>query len=181
VVMNAVKAYAWIMAMGQSGLREAAEWAVINNNYLIKRMLEIPGVGIAWPNRRKLQEARFHLLELKEETGIGSAEANHRLADYGVQTYFTSHEPTIIAEPVTPEASDTASKADVDRFVEAMRRVVEEARRDPEIVRTAPHRCSIDRADEELLDDYHTATLTWRQHLKREARSSPDSPGPDRQ
>jgi glycine dehydrogenase subunit 2 len=170
--MNTVKAYAWIMAMGQDGLRKAAEWAVINNNYLIKRLLEIPGVGIAWPNRRKLQEARFHLQALKEETGIGSEDVNHRLADYGVQTFFTSHEPMIIDEPVTPEASETASRADVDRFVEAMRCVIEEARQNPDLVRTAPHRCSIDRADEALLDDYATATMTWRQHLRKEREES---------
>jgi len=58
VLFNVVKAYAYIMSMGEEGLRQAAEWAVINNNYLIKKMLEVRGVGLAWPNRRKLQEAR---------------------------------------------------------------------------------------------------------------------------
>jgi glycine dehydrogenase subunit 2 len=171
VVMNTLKAYAWIMAMGQDGLREAAEWAVLNNNYLIKKLLEIPGVGIAWPNRRKLQEARFHLQQFKAETGIGSAAINNRFADYGLQTFFTSHEPMIIDEPITPEASDTVSKADIEQFAEAMRCVLDEARTNPDIIATAPHRCSVDRSDEmHSLDDYATATMTWRQHLRKMRR-----------
>jgi glycine dehydrogenase subunit 2 len=171
VVMNALKAYAWIMAMGQDGLRVAAEWAVINNNYLIKKMLDIPGVGIAWPNRRKLQEARFHVQDLWAETGIGSIAINHRLGDYGVQTFFTSHEPMIIAEPITPEATESMSRADVDRFAEAIRCVVEEARRTPEVVRTAPHRCSVKQVDESPFEEYAKARFTWRQYQKRKHES----------
>jgi len=167
VVMNALKAYAWIMAMGARGLREAAEWAVINNNYLIKKLLEIRGIGIAWPNRGKLQEARFTLEKLKEETGVGTSDFNLRITDYGVQSYFESHEPVIIPEPVTPEASDTVSKEDLDRFVEIFRRVSEEAYTDPGIVKTAPHRCAIHQTDPEPLHDPKKTVTTWRARLKK--------------
>lgn len=167
VVINVLKAYAWIMSMGEQGLREAAEWAVINNNYLIKKMLEVRGVDIAWPNRRKLQEARFHLQKMKEETGIGSAEVNLRIADFGVQTYFESHEPVIIPEPVTPEASEGASKEDLDRFVEAFRQISEEAYTNPEIVRTAPHRCAIHQTNIEPLLDPKKTMVTWRAYKKK--------------
>lgn len=168
VAINAIKAYGWIMAMGEAGLREAAEWAVINNNYLIKKMLEVPGVGIAWPNRRKLQEARFHLQKLKEDTGIGSAAVNQRLADFGVQTYFESHEPMIVDEPVTPEASDTVSREDLDQFVEAFRRISEEAYNNPDIVLTAPHRCTVHQIHHEPLEEYDKTMPTWRQYLKKQ-------------
>lgn len=167
VVMNALKAYAWIMSMGERGLRESAEWAVINNNYLIKKMLEVRGVGIAWPNRGKLQEARFHLQKLKEETGIGSAEVNLRIGDFGIQTYFESHEPIIVAEAVTPEASESASREDLDRFVEAFRRISEEAYTDPEIIRTAPHRCAVHQPDLESYHDPKKTIVTWRVYQKR--------------
>lgn len=168
VVMNVVKAYAWIMSMGTEGLRAAAEWAVINNNYLIKKLLEIRGIGIAWPNRRKLQEARFTLERLREETGVGTSDFNLRVADYGIQTYFESHEPVIIAEPVTPEAGETASKEDLDRFVEVFRRVAEEAYTNPEIVKTAPHRCAVHRTDEEPLRDPNKTIVTWRAFRKKQ-------------
>jgi glycine dehydrogenase subunit 2 len=167
VVINALKAYAWIMSMGADGLREAAEWAVINNNYLIKKLLEVRGVGIAWPNRRKLQEARFTLEQLKEDTGIGTSDFNQRVADYGIQTYFESHEPMIIPEPVTPEASDTVSREDLDRFVEVFRRISEEAYTDPEIIKTAPHRCVIHRADPEPWEDPEKSITTWRAYLRK--------------
>jgi glycine dehydrogenase subunit 2 len=167
VIHNAIKAYAWIMSMGAKGLQEAAEWAVINNNYLIKKLLEVRGVGVAWPNRRKLQEGRFHLQKLKEDTGIGSTEFNERIIDYGIQSYFQSHEPMIISEPVTPEASETVSREDIDRFVEVFRRVSEEAYTDPEIIRTAPHRCSIHRIDPEPADDPKRWAMTWRAYLKK--------------
>jgi len=167
VVINALKAYAWIMSMGADGLREAAEWAVINNNYLIKKLLEVRGVGIAWPNRRKLQEARFTLEQLKEDTGIGTSDFNQRVADYGIQTYFESHEPMIIPEPVTPEASETVTREDIDRFVEVFRRISEEAYTNPEIIRTAPHRCTIHRADTEPLGDPEKSITTWRAYLRK--------------
>jgi len=167
VVLNVLKAYGFIMAMGEQGLREASEWAVINNNYLIKKMLEVRGVDIAWPNRGKLQEARFHLQKMKEETGIGIAEVNRRIADYGMQTCFTSHEPVIVDEPVTPEASESASKEDINRFVEAFRRISEEAYTNPEIVRTAPHRCSVHQTNLEPLVDPKKTIVTWRAYQKK--------------
>ncbi|MFC2028815.1 aminomethyl-transferring glycine dehydrogenase subunit GcvPB [Chloroflexota bacterium] len=167
VVPNVLKAYAWIMSMGERGLREASEWAVINNNYLIKKMLEVRGVEIAWPNRGKLQEARFHLQKMKEETGIGSAEVNLRIADFGVQTYFESHEPVIIPEPVTPEASEGASKEDLDRFVEAFHQISDEAYTNPEIIRTAPHRCATHQTNLEALLNSKKTLVTWRAYKKR--------------
>jgi len=167
VVINVLKAYAWIMSMGEQGLREAAEWAVINNNYLIKKMLEVRGVDIAWPNRGKLQEARFHLQKMKEETGIGSAEVNLRIADFGIQTYFDSHEPVIIPEPVTPEASEGASKEDLDWFVNAFRQISEEAYTNPEIVRTAPHRCAIHQTNIEPMINPKQTIVTWRAYKKK--------------
>jgi glycine dehydrogenase subunit 2 len=167
VVMNSVKAYAWIMSMGTEGLRAAAEWAVINNNYLVKKLLEIRGIDVAWPSRGKLQEARFTLERLKEDTGVGTSEFNNRVIDYGIQGYFESHEPVIIPEPVTPEASDTVSKEDLDRFIEIFRRVSEEAYANPEIVTTAPHRCAVHQTNPGPLVDPSKSVVTWRAHLNR--------------
>jgi glycine dehydrogenase subunit 2 len=167
VVMNAVRAYAWIMSMGAQGLREASDWAVINNNYLIKKLLEVRGLEISWPNRRKLQEARFSLQKLKEETGIGTNEFNRRIADYGIQTYVTSHYPVIIPEPVTPEPSESTSREDIDHFVDIFHRISDEAYSNPEIIKTAPHRCSIHQMDEEVFQDIDQATVTWQAYAKK--------------
>jgi glycine dehydrogenase subunit 2 len=167
VVVNLVKAYAWIMSMGADGLREAAEWAVINNNYLIKKLLAIRGLGIAWPNRCKLQEARFHLQKLRADTGVSTTDFNNRIADYGVQTYFESHEPMIIADPVTPEASETVSREDLERFAEIFQRVSDEAYTNPEIVKTAPHRCTVRQPRIEFMTNPEKVVTSWRVYKKK--------------
>lgn len=167
VLINAIKAYAWIMSMGEQGLREAAEWSVINNNYLVKKMLEVPGVDVAWRHRGKLQEARFHLQKMREDTGVGAAEVNLRISDYGVQTFFESHEPIIIADAVTPEPSESASKEDIDKFVEVFQKISDEAYTNPEIVKTAPHRSATHQGKLEHLLDPDKAIVTWRSYQKK--------------
>ncbi|HXZ99525.1 MAG TPA: aminomethyl-transferring glycine dehydrogenase subunit GcvPB [Candidatus Binatia bacterium] len=161
MVPNVVKAYAYVLAMGQDGLRAASEWAVINNNYLIRKLLEVRGLAISYPNRRKLQEARFTLRKLFEDTGVTTTDFNYRLADFGVATYFESHVPRIIDEPVTPEPTEGQSKRDLDRFIAAFHQISAEAYREPEIVKTAPHRCIVRRE----VHDYRSLTevpFTWR-------------------
>jgi glycine dehydrogenase subunit 2 len=161
MVPNVVKAYAYVLAMGTDGLRAASEWAVINNNYLIRKLLEVRGVDISFPNRRKLQEARFTLKKLFDETGVSTTDVNYRLADFGVAAYFESHMPRIIDEPMTPEPTEGQSREDLDRFINAFHQISEEAYTTPEIVNTAPHRCIIRRE----IHDYKSLTevpFTWR-------------------
>ena len=167
VVLNAVKAYAWIMSMGADGLREVAEWSVINNNYLIKELLKVRGVGIGWPNRTKLEQTRFSLEQLKEDTGIGTWDVYERVADYGVQTYSFSHYPWVVPEPFSPEPTETTSREDIDRFVQVFRRISKEAYTDPKVIRTAPHRCVIHKVDREPLEHPETAITTWRAYLRK--------------
>ena len=119
MVLNVVKAYGYVLAMGSDGLRAASEWSVINNNYLIRKLLEVPGMDISFSNRRKLQEARFTLQKLLEDTGVSTTDFNYRLADFGVAAYFESHVPRIIDEPVTPEPTEGQSREDLDRFIAA--------------------------------------------------------------
>ena len=70
-----------------------------------------------------------------------------RLLDYGVHpptTYF----PLIVKEALMVEPTETESKDDLDAFVAAVRAVVDEARTDPELLRTAPHTMPVGRLDE---------------------------------
>ena len=168
MVPNVVKAYAYVLAMGTDGLRTASEWSVINNNYLIRKLLEVPGLSISYPSRRKLQEARFTLKKLFEDTGVSTTDFNYRLADFGVAAYFESHVPRIIDEPVTPEPTEGQSREDLDRFIGAFHQISEEAYSEPEIVKTAPHRCIVRRE----IHDYESLTevpFTWRVWKKTHA------------
>ena len=161
MVPNVVKAYAYVLAMGTAGLRAASEWAVINNNYLIRKLLEVRGLDISFPNRRKLQEARFTLKKLFEDTGVSTTDFNYRLVDFGVAAYFEGHAPRIIDEPVTPEPTEGQSREDLDRFIGAFHQISQEAYTVPEVVKTAPHRCIVRRE----IHDYTSLTevpFTWR-------------------
>jgi glycine dehydrogenase subunit 2 len=169
VIPAALKAYAWIMTMGAEGLHETSEVAVINNNYLIRKLLKVRGVALPWTKShpRRLQEARFSLQQMKEETGVGIDDVNRRIVDFGIQKCFTSHEPWIVPQPFTPGPPESTPKEDLDRFAEVLQQISQEAYTNPEIVREAPHNCAISRIDPSPSRDPKKWALTWRAYLKK--------------
>jgi len=178
VIQNIVRAYSWIMSMGAEGLLEASEVAVINNNYLIKKLLEVRGVSLPWQKAHplRLQEARFSLEKMKDETGIGVDDVNRRIIDYGLQDMETSHEPWIIPEPFTPEPPETTSREDLDRFAQVLHAISREAYTNPDIIKTAPHNAAISKIDQTPSSDPTKWAMTWRAHLrKRESEDDGDS------
>ena len=113
-----VRAYAWVMSLGAEGLRTVAETAVINND-LAKRLSQIPGLSIPYAEGdARLQEIRYSWKQLADETGVGTLDIARRVVDYGVNNYFSSHTPWIIAEPFTPEPAESYSKRDLDEYAE---------------------------------------------------------------
>ncbi|MFZ5820041.1 MAG: aminomethyl-transferring glycine dehydrogenase subunit GcvPB, partial [Chloroflexota bacterium] len=65
VAANFVRAYAWIMAHGAEGLREVSHIAVLNNNYLMKKILEIPGVTAPYEaGQPRIDQVRYSWEEL---------------------------------------------------------------------------------------------------------------------
>jgi glycine dehydrogenase subunit 2 len=169
VIPNVLRAYAWIMSMGAKGLKETSEVAVINNNYLIKKLLEVQGVSLPWSKHHpfRMQEARFSLKKLKEDTDIGIEDVNRRIVDFGVQKCFTSHEPWIVPEPFTPEPPETTPKEDLDRFAQIFHQISQEAYKNPEIVKTAPHNCAISKIDPAPSLNPKKWAMTWRAYLKK--------------
>ena len=168
-VGTAVRAYAWIMALGADGLRTVAETAVLNNNYLARKLDEIRGISVPYGDTAgyRLQEVRYSWEQLHEETGVGTNDVKNRMLDYGVNSYFTSHEPWLVAEPFTPEAAESYSKEDLDEYAAIIARVVEEAYTDPQRVRSGPRRSSISGMDDGPLVDPAQVVTTWRAWKKR--------------
>lgn len=167
-----LRAYAWCMGMGARGLREAAEVSMINNQYLEKRLLGIRGITKPYGAERRVDQIRWSLERMREETGVGVNDFNRRVIDYGVQSFFTSHHPWIVPEPFTPEPCETYSKADIDQWVSVVQRVSEEAYSVPEIVKSAPHGAPIHRIDPSPLDDPDRWAMTWRAYLKKRGKRS---------
>lgn len=165
----ALRAYAYVMSLGAKGLQEVALLSILNNNYMVKRMLEeVRGLEMPMaPGVNRLEQARFSWQTLKEETGIGTDDVDRRIVDYGFQSYFTSHHPQVIPEPFTPEPPETYSKEDIDAYVEAMIAISREAYDNPEIVRNAPYRGALaTQIDPEGLTSYEKFACTWRAYKK---------------
>jgi len=167
-----LRAYAWIMSLGAKGLRTVAESAVLANNYLLSRVRRIPGVEVPWPDRRRLEQVRYSFEPLRRETGVGSEDVGRRMADFGMH-YWTSHHPWLVPEPFTLEPTESYSKAELDEYAAALERVADEARRDPDMVRSAPHASVVHRHDHEPLDDPDRWAVTWRAWLRKRAQQAP--------
>jgi glycine dehydrogenase subunit 2 len=171
VVPNIVRAYAWVMSLGAEGLREVSNVAVLNNNYLLKKVLEIPGLDAPYAEgKRRIEQVRYSWKELTEETGVHSEEIGLRAADFGVH-YWTSHHPFIVPEPCTLEPTESYSMAELDEYASILAHVAGEARDNPQLVKDAPHNSTIHTIDHSTLDDPKQWAVTWRSYLKKTAIS----------
>lgn len=159
-----VRAYAYIRSLGPDGIKQIAELSILNNNYMLKKLLEIDGLSMPMAEGKyRLEQARLSWKELTDETGVTTDDICRRIVDYGFQDYFASHHPRIIPEPFTPEPVETYSKDDIDEFVAAFKAIAEEARNDPELVKTAPHKAALgSQIQEEYLTEWEKLATTWR-------------------
>jgi glycine dehydrogenase subunit 2 len=138
-----VRAYAYIRGLGPDGLRRVSETAVLNANYVMEGIRDVFDVPF---DRRCMHEFVASATPLKEQ-GVRALDVAKRLLDYGVHpptTYF----PQIVDEALMVEPTETESREDLDRMIDAFRRIVQEARDDPETLRAAPVTMPVRRLDE---------------------------------
>jgi glycine dehydrogenase subunit 2 len=138
-----VRAHAYILALGQAGLRRNAETAVLNANYLRKKLEDTYHLPYREPT---LHEVVFSDRNL-EETGVRTLDIAKRLMDYGFHPP-TIYFPLIVKGALMIEPTESEPREELDLFIDAMRTIDAEARRDPELVRTAPHTTPVRRLDE---------------------------------
>jgi glycine dehydrogenase subunit 2 len=130
--------------MGGNGLTEASHRAVLNANYLKKRIVEADVFDLPYGHGKRMHEFVLAATRLKKERGIRAADVAKRLLDYGYHAP-TVYFPLIVDEAIMIEPTETESKETLDRFVEA---IVAVAREDPAVVRSAPHNTAVGRLDE---------------------------------
>lgn len=138
-----VRAFTYISMLGQEGLRQVAENAVLNANYLMEKL---KGKYVLPYDRTCMHE--FVLEGIwKDAPGIHALDIAKRLMDYDFHPP-TNYFPLIVNEALMIEPTETESKETLDRFVEVMLKIAEEAHSKPELLHEAPHHTPVKRMDE---------------------------------
>jgi glycine dehydrogenase subunit 2 len=162
-----IRGYAWMLSLGPDWLREVSRTAVLNNNYVFKRITAMRGVDAPYAKGEfRMEQVRYSLKGLKEETGIGVTEFINRMFDYGMHLW-SSHEPWIVPEPFTVEPTESYSKAELDEYLSVLDRVIDECYETPEVVRQAPHKSAVHHIDHDILDDPKRWAITWRAYRRK--------------
>jgi glycine dehydrogenase subunit 2 len=141
-----LRAYVYARMLGREGMPRVAEYATLNANYLMSE-LRRAGFDLAFPQRRAGHEFIVTLRRLKDETGVSAMDFAKRLLDKGFHaptTYF----PLLVPECLLIEPTETESKQTLDAFVAAMQEILDEARANPDLVKSAPHTTPVRRLDD---------------------------------
>ena len=137
-----VKAYSYIRALGPEGLREVAQNAVLNANYLMGRLRG----AYELPYERACKHEFVLSGNRQLAHGVHALDIAKRLIDYGFHPP-TIYFPLIVKEALMIEPTETEGKETLDAFADAMLRIAEEAERDPELLRAAPQTAPVTRPD----------------------------------
>ena len=138
-----VRAYAYIRTLGPEGLKRVSELAVLNANYLLRRLA--PAFDVPFDRICK-HEFVLSGKSLKSY-GVRTLDIAKRLLDFGY------HPPTIyfplnVEECLMIEPTETESKETLDAFADTLLAIVEEAKTNPELVKNAPYTTAVRRLDE---------------------------------
>ncbi|MDF2854847.1 MAG: glycine dehydrogenase [Neobacillus sp.] len=138
-----VRAYTYIRSMGPDGLKAVTEYAVLNANYMMRRLAEYYDL----PYDRHCKHEFVLSGRRQKKLGVRTLDIAKRLLDFGY------HPPTIyfplnVEECIMIEPTETESKETLDSFVDIMIQIAKEAEENPEIVQEAPHTTVVGRMDE---------------------------------
>jgi glycine dehydrogenase subunit 2 len=139
----AVRALAYILAYGPAGLRQATEDAVLNANYIKARLKGTYELPYDAPS---LHECVFSDRR-QAARGVRTGDIAKRLIDYGFHPYTTSF-PLIVSGALMIEPTESADKAELDAFIDALLSIAQEVEENPQLVLTAPHTTRVTRLDE---------------------------------
>lgn len=151
-----LKALAYMMSLGHSGLKEIAEVAVLNSNYIRKSLEKDYDLKYVTPT---LHECVFSD-KIQRQHGVTNIDIAKRLIDYGVHPPTMSF-PLIVQGALMIEPTETESRKDLDRFIDAMKQIAQEAKENPEILKDAPHVSYVRRLDE--TSAARNPVLRWRE------------------
>ena len=139
------RAYAYALAYGPE-LKEVSEYAVLNANYIMAHLRKYYDLAV---DRYCMHECVLSAKTLKNEVGVKTLDIAKRLLDEGVHPP-TIYFPLIVEEALMIEPTETEDKATLDKFIASMIQIYNEAKEEPERVKSAPHTTVVGRLDEAL-------------------------------
>lgn len=141
-----LRAYAYARLLGKEGLHRASEYATLNANYLLER-LRAAGFTPAYPKRRATHEFIITLKPEAQTLHISALDVAKRLLDYGFHAP-TMYFPLLVPECLLIEPTETETKQVLDAFADAMISIINEAKKDPNLLKGAPYTTTVRRLDE---------------------------------
>lgn len=138
-----VRAYTYIRTMGPDGLKLVSEYAVLNANYMMRRLEKAYDL----PFKQHCKHEFVLSGKKQKKQGVRTLDIAKRLLDFNYHPP-TIYFPLIVEEAMMIEPTETEAKETLDEFVEVMLQIAEEAENNPEIVQEAPHTTVVSRLDE---------------------------------
>src|SRR4030095_6002493 len=140
-----VRALAYILANGPDGLRQTTEDAVLNSNYVRKKLEDVYDLPFKTPSMHEVVFSH----RLQSPNGVKTGDIAKRLIDYGFHPYTTAF-PLTVADhgAIMIEPTESEPKEELDLFIAAMRDIAAEAEDNPQIIVNAPHNAREKRRDE---------------------------------
>ena len=141
-----LRAYVYARMLGKEGMKRVAELSTLNANYMMTRLKQ-QGFEMAFPRRRATHEFIVTLKRQARELDVTAMDFAKRLLDYGFHaptTYF----PLLVPECFLIEPTETEDMNTLDRFIEAMQQIQQEAQNQPDLVKGAPHTLPVRRLDD---------------------------------
>jgi glycine dehydrogenase subunit 2 len=142
--MAILRAYVYIMYYGHEGLKEISGNAVLNANYIracLEDVFDPAYEGFC------MHEIVFSAKKQQRENGVKALDIAKRLMDYGYHPP-TIYFPLIVPEALMIEPTETESLETIDAFIDAMRKIAQEAQETPEVVKNAPTTTLVRKLDE---------------------------------
>jgi len=138
-----LRAHAYIRSLGPDGLAEVSRAALINANYLMRK------VDSAFPvaKRETCMHEFVSSASWTREFGVRNVDVAKRLLDYGFHAPTVSF-PLIVPDALMIEPTETETRGSLDRFAAALQAIAAEVRENPERVRSAPGCTRVGRLDE---------------------------------
>lgn len=141
-----MRAYLYARLLGKEGLHRASEFATLNANYLLAR-LRAAGFTPAYPTRRASHEFIITLKSEAKTLNITALDVAKRLLDYGFHAP-TMYFPLLVPECLLIEPTETETKEVIDAFADALIQILEEAKKDPALLKGAPYTLPVRRLDD---------------------------------